>query len=487
MVPLQVSTPPSKKRAAASLTPEKLVKPEPSKSGANLPSQAEDVTKSKVRRIHTDSASDLANFSEPKAERMVEEPFSKTSYPLVARERECGVVDEFLEASLKPGKVGQGCLYLSGGPGTGKTSVARAAAKSWKHHNAFSSTQVLEINCMDNLRPCSVPGFLLRVIQACSAVSGYKSPALNSMSPTSNLVAAAVSSLRSLGRSVILIVDEVDQLVKKSNAGDQSLEIICGLPKQPEAPALAIIMIANHVDLMVKACGQRWKTVCSSLLFERYSWQQLKRIVQRRFVAAGKDGELAEEALGGKKGLELHVRRLANEGDCRHIVRLCDEGLAKASELKLAEEAADSVPSTASKPSAKRGSVDVLDSVKSLPLLQKALICALCTKDDPMSTSEVFQKMLACMLELKQPPSTKPQVSSALSRLEQCGIISLKKMRGKGKGRGKGAKKEAPGAVEELITTAVCRARLKEVLEESATVLLQLRCFAPDSGQGTCS
>ncbi|CAE7317511.1 cdc18 [Symbiodinium necroappetens] len=424
-----------------------------------------------------------ARHGHPTAAEIMLEAWEEEVYPLVSRERECGLLDEFLKACLE--SAAGSCIYLSGGPGTGKTSVARAASKAWLREHP--DTRVLEINCMENLRPCSVPGFLLKAGQACSLATGKKQSTLSSRSPLSSLVASAASSLRSLGKSAILIIDEVDQLVKKWNAGDTSLEILCDLPRHSEAPALAIIMIANHVDLLVQACGPRWKSVCSSVLFERYTLQQFKNIVQSRFAAAA-DGELAEKALGGRAGLELRIRRLANAGDCRHIVRLCDDGLAKAEEMRQeegkAEASAESKPGgvqSMSKMAAMQTSLDPLDSLKSLPLPQQLLLCALSSVEEPVLTSEIFQRYLDCLSELKQSPTPKPQVLSALSSLEQRGLLSLQKPRGKGKGRGKG-RKGAQGATEELVVLAVCRDSLKEALQQSAKALLGLRCLTPDPG-----
>jgi len=101
--------------------------------------------------------------------------------------------------------------------------------------------------------------------------------------------------------------------------------------------------------------------------------------------------------------------------------------------------------------------------------------------EEPVHTSEIFQRYLACLSELKQTPAPKPQVLSALSSLEQRGILSLQKPRGKGKGRGKG-RKGAQGAAEELVVLAVCRDSLKEALQQSAKALLGLHCLTPDPG-----
>ena len=249
------------------------------------------------------------------------------SYPLVGREKECDVLDDFLKSCFgEPGQPGQGsCLYLSGGPGTGKTSSARGAARAWRAQ--FPSTRVVEINCMEQLQPSSVAGFYLRLIEVCNLATGTVArPSVTAKSPLSSLMSAAASSLQRLGSPVILIIDEVDQLVKKpSQCGENSLDNLCNLVLQPEAPALAILMIANAVDLLIRACKQGQEK-CASLLFEPYSAEQLRSIVKAQFAAAGEEGQLAEKALG-RAGIELSIRRVAkHSGDCRHIVRLCEDG-----------------------------------------------------------------------------------------------------------------------------------------------------------------
>ena len=384
------------------------------------------------------------------------------SYPLVGREKECDVLDDFLKSCFgEPGQPGQGsCLYLSGGPGTGKTSSARGAARAWRAQ--FPSTRVVEINCMEQLQPSSVAGFYLRLIEVCNLATGTVArPSVTAKSPLSSLMSAAASSLQRLGSPVILIIDEVDQLVKKpSQCGENSLDNLCNLVLQPEAPALAILMIASAVDLLIRACKQGQEK-CASLLFEPYSAEQLRSIVKAQFAAAGEEGQLAEKALG-RAGIELSIRRVAkHSGDCRHIVRLCEDGFAEAARQKEAEGGAQDT-----KKRVLQSDNDPLAEVKHFPTGHQILLGTLSQSEkQDVTFTDLFQRYKAMLSRLKQPAASKPQANAAISAMEQRGLLHLRKRRASKGGN--------PDQVVELV---VSRKSLQEVLCEASPLLKH--CFS---------
>eukprot|EP00435_Cladocopium_sp_Y103_P030741 s832_g7.t1 len=389
------------------------------------------------------------------------------SYPLVGRDKECDVLDDFLKSCFggQPGQrqpgPGQGsCLYLSGGPGTGKTSSARGAARAWRAQ--FPSTRVVEINCMEQLQPSSVAGFYLRLIEVCNLATGSVArPSVTAKSPLDSLMSAAASSLQRLGSPVILIIDEVDQLVKKpSQCGENSLDNLCNLVLQPEAPALAILMIANAVDLLIRACKQGQEK-CASLLFEPYSAEQLRSIVKAQFAAAGEEGQLAEKALG-RAGIELSIRRVAkHSGDCRHIVRLCEDGFAEAARQKEAEGGAQDT-----KKRVLQSDNDPLAEVKHFPTGHQILLGTLSQSEkQDVTFTDLFQRYKAMLSRLKQPAASKPQANAAISAMEQRGLLHLRKRRA--------AKGGNPDQVVELV---VSRKSLQEVLCEASPLLKH--CFS---------
>ena len=369
------------------------------------------------------------------------------TYPLVAREKECDVLDSFFKACFEGTS---GSLYLSGGPGTGKTSVARAAARVYRHD---AKTRVVEVNCME-LQASSVVGFYLRLIEVCEAAGATSSGLVSAKSPLSSLMTAAAAALRQLGSSVILIIDEVDQLVLKPSP-ENSLDHLCSLAGHSQAPGLAIVMIANAVDLLVRA--SKGQSGCASLLFEPYTTQQLRSIVKSHFACAP-DGQQAENALG--RSLELSIRRVAaHSGDCRHIVRLCDDGFAAARQ-KEALGRGEAPPKLA------QAENDPLAEVKHFALGHQILLGTLSQSErQDVDYLELFARYKAMMSKLKQPAISKPQVNSILSALEQRGLLHLRKKKVKGRGN--------PELIIELV---VSRKSLKDVLCEAGSLLQH--CFS---------
>ncbi|CAE8618067.1 unnamed protein product [Polarella glacialis] len=405
------------------------------------------------------------------------------SYPLVTRGKECAVLDSFLERCLSSGQGRGGSLYLSGGPGTGKTCSARGAARARRLQRP--GTRLVEINCME-LQPCSLVGLLMRIIEVCS---GGAPQGVTSRSSLESLLAAAASSLAALGSAVVVIVDEVDQLVRRGQAtrsghGDCTLESLFSLPRLLGSPAVALIAIANAVDLVARSATASVQGLCSSLLFEPYSVDQLRSIVKVRFSSAGDQGIAAEKVLG-RMALELRVRQVAKRsGDCRHIVRLCEEGFMealKASEAEPEAEAAadNSATGEASPKAATQGGVaacdmrrlsagkskdyDPLAEVPKLPMEQQVLLCALAGgHSEALRFTEVFARYKALLGRLRRPLDcvSKPQVTCAFSALEQRGLLSSRSKGSKGLGGlGAGGRSGRAGAKNGELTVELCVSR----------------------------
>lgn len=310
------------------------------------------------------------------------------------------------------------------------------------------------------------------------------------------LAQLAASGLAEVSKRVVIVVDEVDQLVSRSGskaaACALSLETLFSLPRLPGAPAVAIVAIANQVDLLERTVVSSTGLNCSTLLFTPYSKDQLKNIVTSRLQAA-EGGDAALEALGGLK-VALRVTQVAKEsGDCRQVMSLIEEGLFEAKTISQAARLptpcfdssspaplgeGDSSPSSSSstevehKPLLPRRDPraliqsnrnDPLQSIQLLPLEQQILLATLATsKHEATKLSDVCQRYKELCRDLKQPDNlgSKGQVSSALSALEHRGLLVLRSGRGVTRGRGK-----QPVATEATIELHVaCDQLLKSVV-----------------------
>lgn len=180
----------------------------------------------------------------------------------------------------------------------------------------------------------SPAGLLQRLAALARARLGRVSARAPALTSGPKLLAAVAAELARLGGRVVVVADEVDQLVARRGGRGGGLESVFALTQAPGAPALAIVAVANAVDLLER--GEAAARSCEALLFETYSAEQLRGIVRCRLGLEGAAGAAATKALG-PVALELRIRQVAKQsGDCRQIVRLCEQALMEAA---AAEEA----------------------------------------------------------------------------------------------------------------------------------------------------
>ncbi|CAK0819089.1 unnamed protein product [Prorocentrum cordatum] len=413
-------------------------------------------------------------------------------YPLIARERECAQLDAFIDRCLAGGPSNGGCLYVSGGPGTGKTCSARAAAAA--RQSRSPETQIIEVNCM-NLQQRTTAG-LFRHLEEAAGVRRHT---------RSGTAAEAAAALGQLGSKVVVIVDEVDQLVgttaRLRAAGLRSLGSLASLPLLPGAPALALVTIANAVGLFSQ--DAELARLCEPLLFKPYEAGQLRSIAQSRLAevlplahGAPAAGSAASAhplagALGvGSLAMEVKLRQVAkNSGDCRQVMHVCESAVleqqAAREEAAAASEGGEACSSAAGKLTAIRGSGpaptkrDPLASVEFLPLEQQVLLLALTgAKSEAVRVAEVCQRYKALSQRLHQPLDlAKEEVREALLALEQQGLLSLRAPRRGGGGRGGGggggraAPARAPAQGDWVAELAVVQAVVRERIFQANSTL----------------
>jgi len=471
-------------------------------------------------------------------------------YPLLGREQECAELDRFFEACFgDPGTRG-GCLYVSGGPGTGKTCSMRLAAKAWQEKHP--DTHILEVNCME-LRQRSVAGLLQHLAQlpprsssagvarsgpaggVSSRAAGPREGGACNTEPQAHrtgcsgrsgqgLLAAAAAGLAGLAPRVALLVDEVDQLVRRQPtqtagrlASGGTLETLLSLPRLPGASSIALVAVANAVDLLERSAMPVAPGLCRSLLFRPYSAEQLRHIVRARLAAAGSAGEAAQQALGAV-AIELRVRQVAKRsGDCRQVVCLCEQALFEASmareataapEAPTAEtpaSAAAGAPRAAAPPAreawgsppaggsrasgvgspvrapvgdavappltpVKRpapgkdpSSNDPLGAIQQLPMEQQVLLCALASsKGEAVRFADLCSryKEMCHRLHQRDNLASKQQVGNALQALEQRGLLGFRAKKGGGRGRTGGHLSSSDCVVELAMSCAAVRERI---------------------------
>jgi len=343
-------------------------------------------------------------------------------------------------------------LYVSGGPGTGKTCCTRAALAEFARR--MPQLRRIEVNCM-SLSQRTVSGLLGQVAELCCGMKGRRE--LRGRSGQGLLVAAA-RQLKTLNAPVVLFVDEVDQLVKKSAdaASACSLEALFSLPTMPGAPPMAVVALANAVDLLERpAASLVAQDIATSMLFEPYTAAELRDIFRAK-LDASEHGAAVERSLG-KVGIELRVRQVAKQsGDCRRLLSLCQQALFEEEAALVApgdtslEDSAASqsaaAPQSVAAPQAappprrtgvpKMGS-DALMSLGQLPMEQQVLLCTLVEAEtETVRSSEVCARYKDLCRRLHQPLdlATKGRINAALSALQHLGLLGIRIAANRGRG-----------------------------------------------------
>jgi len=408
------------------------------------------------------------------------DPALDPSYPVVARKAECTSLDEFFTKALVDEAGATKGLYVTGMPGTGKTKCVRAAARAWRA--AYPKTVILEVNCM-GLPQRTLAGVLASLEERSqeAVVGRWKSPgAAAAKSRTEAAIASCfLQRLAQAQAPVIIIADEVDQLVRKGgvhsgcsskDSGAEALGALLTMPLLPGSPPLAVVTIANSVDLLERLPrGVR----SESLLFEAYTVAQLREIL--RAEACDKGLQVSSQAL------ELCVRRVANQsGDCRQALRFLEQWALEESEacaerdanqkapvLEGGSDASVSAPGLVSAAPKRKllqgGRVDPFSCLNVLPLEQQILLCALTGLEAECAAIANLMKrhkQLCEMLKQRADLSSKSQVSNALSALEQRGLIELRQSKSAKARRTMASAPQRDGYAELTVPCSVAREAL---------------------------
>lgn len=408
-------------------------------------------------------------------------------------------------------------LYISGGPGTGKTCSVRAAVSDLVAR--APETQLVEINCM-LLQQKTLKGLMTRIVETCAGAGAARAVRA---AAEQRVAAVAAQQLAKAGRHggtsgaapapIVLVLDEVDQLVRKSGgqaaATAENALVLEGVFSLPTLAVgnqrMAVIAIANAVDLLEQPAARELiqKGVAKSVLFEPYTTDDLRAIFKFH-LSQSEHGKAAEEALG-RIGLETRVRTAYKRGgSCRTLLGYYHQvvkDIATASEateaMKNAQEAealnhafaddkeAPVVPptttTTPTSPSAsssatltpnlkappKSNQNDPLAGLKEMPTEQQIMLCALASaKTEVVKMTDICQGFRQLLTQLHQPTTLacKGNVAAVLTTLEVRGLVELGDLKSGRPGR-------TAGAAEKIAELSVSRKALKRSLAQANELL----------------
>ncbi|XP_062400253.1 cell division control protein 6 homolog [Sardina pilchardus] len=341
---------------------------------------------------------------------------------LLSREAERGAIVSFLESNVVPGRPSS--LYISGAPGTGKTACLNCVLQ--EREDLLVGVQKVVINCMTLRSSHSIFPLLAERL---GSARGHSEARLEKL-------------LTSAGPTVLLVLDEMDQLDSKSQ---DVLYTIFEWPYLPKS-RLCLIGIANALDLTDRILPRlQAKPHCRPQLlhFPPYSRQELTAIVQDRLAQAGGDGVLDASAV------QFCARKVsAVSGDARKALDICRRAVEMVESVERSKKSSDSSAGAArggrvSVPQVARvlsevygdrmgsGGGGAADG-ESFPLQQKLLVCCLLlltrngkSREVPLGKlSEAYARLCA---QRQVGGVGQGECLSLCSLLESRGIFALKK------------------------------------------------------------
>jgi len=330
------------------------------------------------------------------------------------RDKEINQIAEIIASSLRMEKPSN--VFIYGKTGTGKTlsiqyttSQLSDTAKSHK-----IPVTILYINC----KLKKVADTEYRIIAQFIRELGKEVPPTGL--PTDEVYKIFLNIVDSEKKMIILILDEVDQLVKK--AGDEILYNLTRLNTELKKSQLSIIGISNdllfadHIDPRVKSSLSE-----EEIIFPPYNALQLKSILKQRGKLAFVEGVI-EQGLVEK--CSAYAAR--EHGDARRaleLLRVAGEIAEREGSKKVSISHLDIAESKIEKDR-------IIDIVSTQPKQHQLVLYSILKISDRTKkvifTGEIYEYYKGLCIETSVRPLTQRRVSDIISEFDMLGLINGK-------------------------------------------------------------
>ena len=363
------------------------------------------------------------------------------------REEQIKTIANILAPALKLEKPSN--LFIYGKTGTGKTVTIKFVAKNMEKITKKRNIplKIIYLNC--KLKKIADTEYRLaaRIIKG----FGHEIPATGL--PTDEVYKTLFELIDEKKQLVLLILDEIDQLVKKS--GDEVLYNLTRINTELKNSQISIIGISNdlifidHIDPRVKSSLSE-----EEIVFPPYNAIQLQSILLQRAEKAFKPNVLEEGAI--EKCAAYAAREHGDARRALELLRVAGEIAERQNDSKIRIEHIDQAEEKIEKDR-------ILDIVKTQPKQHQATLLAILnifnqTNSRPIFTGEVYELYKQICLKTSLRPLTQRRISDIISELDMLGIISAKVI---SKGR-YGRTREIASAI-----SATTQPKIKAILEEA--------------------
>jgi archaeal cell division control protein 6 len=363
---------------------------------------------------------ELENFFERYASKTSvfrdKKPFSSSFMPNTIPHRESQINDiaAIIAPTLKLEKHSN--LFIYGKTGTGKSLSVKATTDHLQvvARKKNIPLQVIRVNC----KMKRVSDTEYRLIAQLARELGKTLPSTGL--PTDEIYKTFVQAVDETRQSVLLVLDEIDQLAKKT--GSEVLYNLTRMSEDLTNAQISLIGISNDL-LFVDSLDPRVKSSLSEeeIIFPPYNAVQLQDILTERAAAGFVVGAL--EAGVVQKCAAYAARE---HGDARRALEL----------LRVAGEIADRTGKNivgikhVDQAEEKIDSDRVLDAIAVQPNQSQATLLAILSinssKQGPLFTGEVYEYYKTICDQAGFRPLTQRRVSDIIGELDMLGIITAR-------------------------------------------------------------
>ncbi len=329
------------------------------------------------------------------------------------REKQVNDLGRILAPALKDGRPSN--VFLYGRTGTGKTLVSRFVGSELERISGENGSKVktVYVNC----KMKRVADTEYRLLAELSKELGRTVPFTGL--PTDQVYQIFFETLENQGKTIILIIDEIDALVQKT--GDEILYNLTRINQELKNSKLSIIGITNNLGF-IESLDPRVKSSLSEeeLIFPPYNALQLQEILRKRSTKAFTLNVLEAGVIEKCSALAAQ-----EHGDARRaldLLRVAGELAERNAEERVSIKHVDAAE--------EKIDVDrVVETVKAQPRQSQAVLFSmvqLVEKNKEIQSGEVFDKYNEICKGHGLKPLTTRRVSDLISELDLFGIISTR-------------------------------------------------------------
>ncbi|MBS3145213.1 ORC1-type DNA replication protein [Candidatus Woesearchaeota archaeon] len=333
---------------------------------------------------------------------------------ILHREEEIEHIAGILAPTLRMEKPSN--LFIYGKTGTGKTLVIKHIKD---HLMRIAKEKELNINIIYlNCKLKRTADTEYRLIAQIAREFGKEIPSTGL--PTDEVYRLFIDCLKKKKQIVILILDEVDQLVKK--IGDEVLYNLTRLSTEIKNVEISLVGISNNM-LFVDNLDPRVKSSLSEeeILFNPYNALQLQDILRQRAKQAFKKEVIGEGLI--EKCAAFAAR---DHGDARRaleLLRVAAELAERKNEIKVVIEHLDLAEEKIERDK-------IVDIVKSQPkqfqLALYSILLASSKNETQIFTGEIYELYKKYCSKIGLRPLTQRRISDIIAELEILGVINAK-------------------------------------------------------------